>query len=81
MNKPREAYILNEYGFTEQEAFDLENLIDRRGIGNVLGQITDICHAKAEHVDHAWQDRPLAMAWERLAHAIDKLTLVKAKGL
>jgi hypothetical protein len=24
--------ILNEYGFTEQEAHDLETLIDRRGI-------------------------------------------------
>jgi hypothetical protein len=30
--------ILNEYGFTEQELWDLEGLIDRRGIEQVLQQ-------------------------------------------
>jgi hypothetical protein len=45
--------ILNDYGFTEQEALDLETLIDRRGIEQVLQQISEICGAKAEHIASA----------------------------
>ena len=54
---------LNEHGFTEQEAHDLEGLIDRRGIEQVLQQISEICGAKAEHIASAWQDAGLARRW------------------
>jgi hypothetical protein len=47
--------IFNDNGFTEQEAYDLEGLIDRRGIQMVLQQISEICGLKAEHIAHDWQ--------------------------
>ena len=39
--------ILNDNGFTEQEVYDLENLIDRRGIQMVLQLISEICGLNA----------------------------------
>ena len=46
--------IFNDNGFTEQEVYDLENLIDRRGIQMVLQQVSEICGLKAEHIAHDW---------------------------
>ena len=57
----------NEHGFTEQEAYDLEGLIDRRGIEQVLQQISEICGAKAEHAAREWQDAGLARRWATVA--------------
>jgi hypothetical protein len=62
--------ILNDYGFTEQEAHDLETLIDRRGIEQVLQQINEICGAKSEHVASAWQDAGLARRWATVEGAV-----------
>jgi hypothetical protein len=55
--------ILNEYGFTEQELWDLEGLIDRRGIEQVLQQISEICGMKSQHIAENWQDTLLAKRW------------------
>jgi len=45
----------------------IEGMIDRRGLADVLRLIEDIAHAKAEHVESTWQDRPLAKAWTAAA--------------
>jgi hypothetical protein len=50
---------------------DLEELIDRAGLGHILAALTTICHGKADHVRSNWQDHALARAWDRAAAAID----------
>ena len=55
--------ILNDNGFTEQEAYDLEGLIDRRVIQMVLQKISQICGLKADHIAHDWQNTGLARRW------------------
>jgi hypothetical protein len=72
--------ILNEYGFTEQEAYDLEGLIDRRGIEQVLQQISDICGLKAQHVAENWQDAAMARRWATVEGAVG-VASTKATGL
>jgi hypothetical protein len=73
-------FTLNDYGFTEQEAFDLEALIDRHGIEEVLHQICDICEAKADHIRENWQDTVLAQRWATAAGAVG-VASTKATGL
>jgi len=60
----------DDNGFTEQEAYDLEGLIDRRGIQMVLQQISEICGLKAEHIAHDWQDTLLAKRWAIVEGAV-----------
>jgi hypothetical protein len=72
--------ILNDYGFTEQEDYDLERLIDRRGIEQVLQQISELCGAKAEHIAHNWQDTALAKRWATMEGALG-VASTKATGL
>jgi hypothetical protein len=72
--------ILNDNGFTEQEAYDLEKLIDRRGIQMVLQQISEICGLKAEHIAHDWQNDPLALRWATVEGAVG-VASTKAGGL
>ncbi len=62
--------ILNEYGFSEQEALDLERLIDRGGMEQVLQQVSEICGAKAQHISEAWQDAGLARRWATVEGAV-----------
>jgi len=63
-----------------QEALDLENLIDRRGIQMVLQQVSEICGLKAEHVAQDWQDAPLALRWATVEGAVG-VASTKAGGL
>ena len=72
--------ILNEYGFTEQELWDLEGLIDRRGIEAVLQQISEICGLKSQHIASDWQDTALARRWATLEGAVG-VASTKATGL
>jgi hypothetical protein len=72
--------LLNDNGFTEQELWDLENLIDRRGIQMVLQQISEICGLKAEHIAHDWQDTLLARRWATVEGAVG-VASTKAGGL
>ena len=72
--------ILNDNGFTEQEALDLEGLIDRRGIQMVLQEISSICGLKAEHIAHDWHDAVLARRWATVEGAVG-VASTKAGGL
>lgn len=56
------------------EIYDLEALIDRRGIEQVLVALALICNEKAEHVVHSWQDATLAKRWVAVGTAIDLIT-------
>jgi hypothetical protein len=72
--------IFNEYGLTELEVHNLENLIDRRGIEQVLQQISDICGLKAQQVAEYWLDAATAMRWATVESAVGAAS-TKAGGL
>lgn len=55
-----------------QEAVAIEKLIDSFGLFPVVAAVIDICYAKAEHVETAWQDGPLTEAWSKAATILDK---------
>jgi len=50
----------------------LEGMVDKVGIRNVLWALERICAAKAEHVAVNWQDTVTAKAWEKQARLIHK---------
>jgi hypothetical protein len=54
---------------------ELERLLDKHSLGIILNVLTDICHAKAEHVRTNWQDEELASSWEYNAKQLDKVKL------
>lgn len=58
----------------------LEQLIDRRGIAEVLIALSEICGAKADHILTNWQDQPLAKRWQTLEGAIG-VAVPKGAGL
>jgi len=59
---------------------ELEAMVDRYGLDNVVSALVDICHAKAEHVGSVWQDWRLADAWCVNAKRLDRVSL-KPTGL
>lgn len=58
-------------GTNEQDI--LECMIDRYGMSKILFALTEICHAKAEHVAVNWQDASTAKEWLKDARDIEKL--------
>jgi len=46
-----------------EEMIALEALVDRVGMRNVLFALEHIAWAKAEHVEHTWQDHDIAKVW------------------
>ena len=56
------------------EAGDLEALIGRHGLADVLATIVDICLKKAEHIRTNWEDQRLAQRWEKVAEKLEKIT-------
>jgi hypothetical protein len=60
----------------EQLSEDIEAYLDSQdgfsSLSDVYAVIGDVCRAKAEHVQEAWQDDGLAYLWERHAKACDK---------
>lgn len=53
---------------------ELEAMIDRHSLEAIASTIAEICFAKAEHVSSAWQDEPLARAWDRAGAAFDRFS-------
>ena len=46
---------------------ELESMIDKVGIANVVYALESICFAKGQHLRANWQDANTAKAWERNA--------------
>lgn len=44
-----------------------EAYIDGWNLANAIGELAEICSAKADHVRTNWQDDELARLWERAA--------------
>ena len=57
---------------TKEDGEALEGLIDRYGLSEVIDWISETCSAKADHVMHNWQDRTLAVRWQKASHVLDK---------
>jgi hypothetical protein len=59
----------------------LEGMVDRVGLRNVLSALEYICQAKAEHLAVNWQDTKSAKEWERAARKIYKVAYGSNMGL
>jgi hypothetical protein len=53
---------------------ELEQIIDKHGLAHVLLAIEQVCYEKAEHIRTNWQDRDLALRWERNGRRLGKVT-------
>jgi hypothetical protein len=49
---------------------ELEQLIDKHGLAKVLSTISEICAAKAEHIQSSYNDKPLASMWRKYSNLI-----------
>ena len=49
----------------------LETMVDRVGINNVLYALAHICNAKADHLTENWQDTAMAKVWGKRAAFFD----------
>ena len=49
----------------------LESMVDRVGVRNVLYALSHICDGKAMHIVETWQDNSLAKAWANDATILD----------
>src|SRR5215471_10213521 len=47
----------------KQMSFDLETMIDKTSLAQVLDLIAEICALKAEHISENWGDKRLAHDW------------------
>lgn len=60
---------------------DLERLVDRYGMQQILDALADIAGEKSEHIAHMWQDAHTALQWSKLASAITRVSHDKSMGL
>jgi len=51
----------------------VEALIDRYGLGPLLGAIEEICYEKGDHLRTSWQDESSAKDWEKAGRRTGKL--------
>jgi hypothetical protein len=67
--------ILSQAFFAENSPamLELEAMVDRVGIRNVLYALAKICDGKAEHVASMWQDVSTAQVWNKWAWRIESL--------
>jgi len=49
----------------------LEEMVDRIGLTETLATLGLICHEKADHIRHNWQDKEAAKPWRRMGQSID----------
>jgi hypothetical protein len=60
----------------EKLAHELEPIVDRAGIAQVLDALALLADLKASHVAEAWSDRGLERAWIRISGRLE--TVAKA---
>jgi hypothetical protein len=54
---------------------ELEAMVDKVGLANVLYALGHICRMKADHIQINWQDSQLAKDWGDAANKLDRLAL------
>jgi hypothetical protein len=55
---------------SDRELDALEAMVDATSLGDVLASLSGIADAKSEHVLTNWQDRFLAMAWQKASKRV-----------
>lgn len=58
---------------TGKDRDQLEMMIDRNGLVNVLDTIAIICYDKADHTLGTWDDPVLAKQWQKAGRLIETL--------
>ncbi len=58
----------------DDEKVELEKLVDRVTLSQLLATLSEICHEKAEHLEENWQDYGAAEEWIEAGKAIDRIT-------
>lgn len=71
---PKSEEKVEEAFLSPKELEDLEGMIDKAGLATVLGQISEICMAKADHIRSNWQDEGLAKEWEKFGEKLSKFS-------
>ena len=66
---------------TDGQINDLEHLIDRYGIRQILETIANIAAEKSCFISETWQDGHLALRWSHVASAITEVSNKTANGL
>lgn len=61
-------------GLTANEQVDLELLVDREGLDEVLRSLGIVCADKADHIRASYSDASLAGRWDAAAKAIFKVS-------
>ena len=59
---------------------ELESLIDKHGMVNIMLALVHITDEKAEHVKSNWQDFELSVAWHKVSDALISKRLSNALG-
>ena len=49
----------------------LEAFVDQNSLSDALELLSEIAWEKADHIEHDWQDRPLARRWELAGGKLD----------
>ena len=57
---------------THTERDEVEALVDRHSMYDLLAILSEVAYLKAEHVSEAWQDDKLAREWRRAGLRIDR---------
>jgi hypothetical protein len=53
---------------------ELENLVDKVGVDNVLSCLSTVCMIKAGHLASEWQDLKAGSQWEAASKVIERLS-------
>lgn len=52
---------------------ELENMIDKSNLAQVIQDLVDICYGKAEHLRVNWQDESAAKGWDKAAAKLESI--------
>lgn len=55
---------------------EIETLIDKHGVGNLLNSMANVCFEKAIHIRENWQDVSLAKDWDKNGQKIARIILI-----
>lgn len=58
---------------TTEHATELELMVDRYSVAEVLEALASICREKADHIRTNWQDNATAKEWDKRANALEKV--------
>tara|TARA_R110002073_G_scaffold327139_1_gene507566 strand:+ start:479 stop:769 length:291 start_codon:yes stop_codon:yes gene_type:complete len=70
----------NEIEQQNKDMFELESMIDRLGMSEIMLLLVHICDEKAEHIRSNWQDEGLAKRWDIVVDSLISKRLSKALG-